>query len=111
MDLHILWFVLLGVLLMGYAILDGFDLGVGILYPFIRGDRERRLALNSIGPLWDGNEVWLVVFGGALHIAEAGYNEGSQRATRAAVPSPSDEKRRGSMGCRGRRPSRPGSET
>lgn len=65
-SLNTLWFVLLGILLFGYAVLDGFDLGVGIIYPFIRGDRERRVALNSIGPLWDGNEVWLVTFGGAL---------------------------------------------
>lgn len=69
MDLHIAWFILLGVLLMGYAILDGFDLGVGILHPLVRGDTERRLVLNSIGPLWDGNEVWLVTFGGALFSA------------------------------------------
>lgn len=69
MDLHVLWFGLLGVLLTGYAVLDGFDLGVGILHPFVRGDRERRLVLNSIGPLWDGNEVWLVTFGGALFSA------------------------------------------
>ncbi|MCA9704529.1 MAG: cytochrome d ubiquinol oxidase subunit II [Myxococcales bacterium] len=69
MDLHVVWFVLLGVLLMGYAILDGFDLGVGILHPWVRGDTERRLVLNSIGPLWDGNEVWLVTFGGALFSA------------------------------------------
>lgn len=69
MDLYVLWFVLLGVLLMGYAILDGFDLGVGILHPLVRGDTERRLVINSIGPLWDGNEVWLVTFGGALFSA------------------------------------------
>ena len=69
MDLNLTWFVLLGVLLMGYAILDGFDLGVGILHLFVRGDRDRRLVLNSIGPLWDGNEVWLVTFGGALFAA------------------------------------------
>ncbi|MBX3270359.1 MAG: cytochrome d ubiquinol oxidase subunit II [Sandaracinaceae bacterium] len=69
MDLATLWFVILGVLLAGYAILDGFDLGVGILYPLVRGETERRLALNSIGPLWDGNEVWLVTFGGALFAA------------------------------------------
>jgi cytochrome d ubiquinol oxidase subunit II len=68
-DLHVLWFVILGVLLTGYAILDGFDLGVGILHLFTRGETERRLALNSIGPLWDGNEVWLVTFGGALFAA------------------------------------------
>lgn len=65
-----IWFILLGVLLSGYAILDGFDLGVGILHPFIaKDDRERRLVMNSIGPLWDGNEVWLVTFGGALFAA------------------------------------------
>jgi cytochrome d ubiquinol oxidase subunit II len=69
MDLHVLWFVILGVLLTGYAILDGFDLGVGILHPFARGETERRLVVNSIGPLWDGNEVWLVTFGGALFAA------------------------------------------
>lgn len=68
-SLQLLWYVLLGVLLAGYAILDGFDLGVGILHPFARDDRERRVMMNSIGPLWDGNEVWLVVFGGALFAA------------------------------------------
>ncbi|MCB9604166.1 MAG: cytochrome d ubiquinol oxidase subunit II [Sandaracinus sp.] len=68
-DLHVFWYVLLGVLVTGYAILDGFDLGVGILHPLVKGDRERRLVLNSIGPLWDGNEVWLVTFGGALFAA------------------------------------------
>jgi cytochrome d ubiquinol oxidase subunit II len=62
-----IWFLLIGVLLMGYAVLDGFDLGVGILHPFVaRNDQERRLTMNAIGPIWDGNEVWLVVFGGAL---------------------------------------------
>jgi cytochrome d ubiquinol oxidase subunit II len=69
MDLHTLWFLLLGLLLTGYAILDGFDLGVGSLHLFVRGDRERRILLNSIGPLWDGNEVWLVTFGGGLFAA------------------------------------------
>src|SRR6516225_3068121 len=67
--LHILWFTLLGVLLAGYGILDGFDLGVGILHLCVRKDDERRVLMNSIGPLWDGNEVWLVVFGGALFAA------------------------------------------
>ncbi len=69
MDLHQLWFVLLGVLLTGYAILDGFDLGVGILHLAVRRDEERRTLLNAIGPIWDGNEVWLVTFGGALFAA------------------------------------------
>ncbi len=65
--LCIIWFIILNILLIGYAILDGFDLGVGILHPFVaRTDHERRLVMNSIGPLWDGNEVWLVTFGGVL---------------------------------------------
>jgi len=65
-----IWYLLIGVLLTGYAILDGFDLGVGVLSPFVaRGDRERRLLLNAIGPFWDGNEVWLLTGGGALFAA------------------------------------------
>jgi cytochrome d ubiquinol oxidase subunit II len=68
--LTLIWFGLLGVLLIGYAVLDGFDLGVGMLHLVLaRGDTERRLTLNSIGPLWDGNEVWLVTFGGAMFAA------------------------------------------
>ncbi|MCA9137690.1 MAG: cytochrome d ubiquinol oxidase subunit II [Planctomycetales bacterium] len=68
--LTFIWFVIIGVLLVGYAILDGFDLGVGILHPLIaKNDQEHRLVMNSIGPLWDGNEVWLVTFGGALFAA------------------------------------------
>jgi cytochrome d ubiquinol oxidase subunit II len=69
MDLPAIWFVLLGILLAGYAVLDGFDLGVGILHPLARSDHERRVFINAIGPLWDGNEVWLVTFGGALFAA------------------------------------------
>ncbi|MHC4128173.1 MAG: cytochrome d ubiquinol oxidase subunit II [Planctomycetota bacterium] len=67
--LTVVWFGLLGVLLVGYMILDGFDLGVGILHPMAKSDRDRRVMMNSIGPLWDGNEVWLVTFGGALFAA------------------------------------------
>ena len=69
MDLHAVWFFLLGLLLSGYAVLDGFDLGVGILHLISKNDTDRRLFLNSIGPIWDGNEVWLIVFGGALFAA------------------------------------------
>ncbi|MFO0907159.1 MAG: cytochrome d ubiquinol oxidase subunit II [Isosphaeraceae bacterium] len=69
MDLNTFWFILLGLLLAGYAILDGFDLGVGILHPVARTEIERRVILNAIGPIWDGNEVWLVTFGGALFAA------------------------------------------
>jgi cytochrome d ubiquinol oxidase subunit II len=65
-----LWFVLYIGIIGGYVILDGFDLGVGILGPVVaRDDREKRVLLNSIGPVWDGNEVWLVLGGGALFAA------------------------------------------
>jgi cytochrome d ubiquinol oxidase subunit II len=67
--LQLFWFALMGVLMAGYGILDGFDLGVGIVHLFVRRDDERRILMNSIGPIWDGNEVWLVVFGGALFAA------------------------------------------
>ncbi len=68
--LCIIWYCLLGILLAGYAILDGFDLGVGILHLLVaRNDTDRRVFMNAIGPLWDGNEVWLVTFGGALFAA------------------------------------------
>lgn len=69
-DLQVIWFLLVGVLLVGYAILDGFDLGVGMLHLFVaKNDRDRRILLNSIGPLWDGNEVWLLTAGGAIFAA------------------------------------------
>ncbi len=70
MTLNTLWFILIAVLYTGYFILEGFDFGAGILLPFIgRNDRERRLVINALGPHWDGNEVWLVVAGGATFAA------------------------------------------
>ncbi len=69
LDLPTVWFVLIGVLFTGYAMLDGFDLGVGALHLFTKKDEHRRLLLNAIGPVWDGNEVWLVTGGGALFAA------------------------------------------
>lgn len=66
MDLNTIWFILIGVLIIGYAILDGFDLGVGIIQLFTKDENERRVNINSIGPVWDGNEVWLLTGGGAL---------------------------------------------
>jgi len=69
MELQITWFLLIGVLITGYAILDGFDLGVGILHLFAKNDTERRIHLNAIGPVWDGNEVWLLTAGGAIFAA------------------------------------------
>jgi len=68
-DLNTIWFILIGILLTGYAILDGFDLGVGSLHLLFKTDEERRIAINAIGPVWDGNEVWLVTGGGALFAA------------------------------------------
>jgi cytochrome d ubiquinol oxidase subunit II len=68
-DLNTIWFLLIGALLSGYAILDGFDLGVGMMHLFVKEDKERRIMINSIGPVWDGNEVWLVTGGGALFAA------------------------------------------
>ncbi len=61
-----LWFLVIGSLFSGYAILDGFDLGAGAWHLFLRKENSRRVALNAIGPVWDGNEVWLVIGGGAL---------------------------------------------
>jgi cytochrome bd ubiquinol oxidase subunit II len=69
MDLNTIWFVLIAVLLGGYCLLDGFDFGVGILHLFARGNHERRIHLNAIAPVWDGNEVWLLTGGGALFAA------------------------------------------
>ena len=69
MDLNTAWFLLFGVLIAGYAVLDGFDLGVGVLHLFALSEEERRIHINAIGPVWDGNEVWLLTGGGALFAA------------------------------------------
>ena len=70
MELHDVWFVLIAVLWTGYFFLEGFDFGVGMLLPVLgRDDRERRVLINTIGPVWDGNEVWLLVAGGATFAA------------------------------------------
>lgn len=66
------WFLVIGALFSGYAILDGFDLGAGAWHLFFKDDKSRRIALNAVGPVWDGNEVWLVIGGGALF---AGFPE------------------------------------
>ncbi len=68
--LKVIWWLLLGILLIGFAIMDGFDLGAGILLPFIaRTDTERRVVINTIGPVWEGNQVWLILGGGAIFAA------------------------------------------
>jgi len=70
MDLNTLWFILIAVLYIGFFVLEGFDFGVGMLQPFIgKNDVERRVVINTIGPHWDGNEVWLLTAGGATFAA------------------------------------------
>lgn len=74
MGLQILWFILIAILLTGYFSLEGFDFGIGMLIPLLgKNDTERRMILNSIGPFWDGNEVWLIAAGGAMFAAFPGW--------------------------------------
>ncbi len=65
-NLNVIWFFLIGLLLTGYAILDGFDLGIGVLYLFVQSPKDKKTFLHAIAPVWDGNEVWLVAGGGGL---------------------------------------------
>ena len=68
--LRLIWWLLLGTLLIGFAVMDGFDLGATMLLPFVaRTDKERRIVLNSIGPVWEGNQVWLILGAGAIFAA------------------------------------------
>lgn len=74
MDLPTFWFCLIAFLWLGYLFLEGFDFGVGMLLPIIgRKERERRVLINTIGPVWDGNEVWLITAGGAMFAAFPGW--------------------------------------
>ncbi|MCA1227009.1 MULTISPECIES: cytochrome d ubiquinol oxidase subunit II [unclassified Saccharopolyspora] len=74
MDLPTFWFALIATLWLGYLFLEGFDFGVGMLLPVLgREERERRVLINTIGPVWDGNEVWLIVAGGATFAAFPGW--------------------------------------
>ena len=73
-DYPTIWFLVVGALFSGYAILDGFDLGAGAWHLFLKDEESRRIALNAVGPVWDGNEVWLVIGGG-------GYREGERRGS------------------------------
>src|SRR5215467_6382396 len=68
--LRLIWWSLLGILLIGFAVTDGFDLGTAMLQPYVaRNDMERRVVLNAIGPYWEGNQVWFVLGGGAIFAA------------------------------------------
>jgi len=68
--LRLIWWALLGILLIGFAIMDGFDLGTAILLPFVgKNDLDRRVVINTVGPVWEGNQVWLILGGGAIFAA------------------------------------------
>ena len=68
--LKLIWWLLLGLLVIGFAVMDGFDLGVGMLLPFVaRSDTERRVVINTVGPVWEGNQVWLILGAGAIFAA------------------------------------------
>ncbi len=68
--LRVIWWILLGVLLVGFAVTDGFDMGTGVLLPFVaRTDAERRVVINTVGPVWEGNQVWFILGGGAIFAA------------------------------------------
>ena len=68
--LRVIWWLLLGVLLIAFAVMDGFDLGVGVLLPIVaRRDGERRIVINTVGPVWEGNQVWLILGAGAIFAA------------------------------------------
>lgn len=65
--LRFVWWILIGVLLIGFAVTDGFDMGVGFLLPILgKTDTERRVMINAVAPHWDGNQVWLITAGGAM---------------------------------------------
>ncbi|HBZ7487249.1 TPA: cytochrome d ubiquinol oxidase subunit II, partial [Klebsiella pneumoniae] len=65
-DLPLIWFVIIIFSTLMYIVMDGFDLGTGILYPFVKSNADRDLMMNSVAPVWDGNETWLVLGGAAL---------------------------------------------
>jgi cytochrome d ubiquinol oxidase subunit II len=68
--LKVIWWVLIGVLLIGFALTDGFDMGAAILLPFIaKTDSERRIVVNTVGATWEGNQVWFITAGGAMFAA------------------------------------------
>ena len=83
MFLNVLWYLLFIAIIAAYVVLDGFDLGVGIIHPFVpRDDREKRLSLNAIGPVWDGNETWLVM------VLTMASRSSRRRSTANKMPTP-----------------------
>ncbi len=91
-DLALVWAGLLAFAVLAYIVLDGFDLGVGLLFPFLSDDTQRDVAMNSVAPVWDGNETWLVLGGGGRgvpaglrHIAAGSVRPDHRDAPRARV--------------------------
>ena len=76
-DLPTIWAGLLALAIFIYVVLDGFDLGIGIVFPFLKSDSDRDVAMNSVAPVWDGNETWLVLGGGFGLGAEGGSVHGA----------------------------------
>ena len=89
MDLAYLWFWIVGFLFVGYFVLDGFDFGVGMLLPILaKNDTERRVLINTIGPVWDGNEVWVLVAGGDVGVRLLGVTAAAAGRWTAAAAHP-----------------------
>ena len=68
-DLSLIWIVIIAIGVFIYVVLDGFDLGIGILFPFVKDQHERDVMMNTVAPVWDGNETWMVLGGAALYAA------------------------------------------
>ena len=91
--LRLIWWLLMGVLLIGFTLTDGFDLGTAALLPFVaKTDAERRLVINSIGATWEGNQVWFILGGGAIFAAAE--IRASRRSSRSAMKSANRSARR-----------------
>ncbi len=69
MTIELLWAIILSIAIFAYVVLDGFDLGLGIIYPFLKQKADRDVAMNTVAPIWDGNETWLILGGGGLFAA------------------------------------------
>ena len=87
-DYQTWWFMLIGAVFTGYIILDGFDLGAGALHLFFNKEQSRRIVLNAIGPVWDGNEVWIVIGGGVSLVGEQLLFEPLRKRVAARVFEP-----------------------
>ena len=105
--LKVIWWLFIGVLLVGFAVMDGHDMGVGSLLPFLgKDDNERRVMINSVAPHWDGNQVWLITGGGAMFAAWPMMYATASPSTSAPRWPPRSGARRGTGSCSSAPPSR-----